>query len=200
MELCTECRHDLPVCDWKDSKANMITDKLRGRVKLEHADALLYFEKHNKAQHLIHELKYKRQQQISTFLGQWHGSKLKAEEWTKSIDFIVPVPVHRRRLRHRGYNQVHNYAQEISRAIGCRYVHNLLHRRHYSRTQVFKSRLLRTEIITHNFSIFKTEDFQGSHIALADDLITTGSTAEACFIELSKIKDVKLSLLVMAVA
>ncbi len=199
-EICTLCRHDLPLCDWPDSKENIITEKLKGRVNLQHADALLYFEKRNKTQHLIHELKYKKQKQLSSFLGQWHASRLKLKDWTKSIDVIMPVPLHSRRLRQRGYNQVHDYAREISKSLGCHFENNGLKRNHYSRTQVFKNRLLRTEVIGQNFILNQTTGFEGKHIALADDLITTGSTAEACFLELSKLKDVKLSLLVMAVA
>ena len=199
-EICTLCRHDLPLCDWPNSQENMITDKLKGRVNLQHADALLYFEKRNKTQHLIHELKYKKQQQISSFLGQWHASKLKQKEWATTIDVITPVPIHTKRLRQRGYNQVHDYAREISKTLGCHFDNNLLKRNHYSRTQVFKNRSLRTDVIEHNFVLHQAKKYEGMHIVLADDLITTGSTAEACFLELSKLKDVKLSLLVMAVA
>jgi len=199
-EICTRCRHDLPLCNWPSSKENLITDKLKGRVDLHHADALLYFEKRNKTQHLIHELKYKNQKQISSFLGQWHASKLRHDEWTKTIDVITPVPIHARRLRQRGYNQVRDYALEISKTLGCHFDDNLLKRNHYSRTQVFKSRILRTDVIEHNFALHQAESYEGKHIVLADDLITTGSTAEACFIELSRLTKVKLSLLVMAVA
>lgn len=199
-EICTFCRHDLPVCDWPSSRENLITDKLKGRVNLRHADALFYFEKRNKTQHLIHELKYKKQKQISAFLGQWHGVKLKHKAWANRIDVITPVPLHAKRLRQRGYNQVHDYAKEISKTLGCQFEPNLLKRNHYSRTQVFKNRLLRTDVIEQNFMLDQANDYEGKHIALADDLITTGATAEACFLELSKIKNVELTLLVMAVA
>jgi ComF family protein len=199
-EICTRCRHELPLCDWPNSKENLITNTLKGRVSLLHADALLYFEKKNKTQHLIHELKYKKQQQISGFLGKWHAAKLRSYPWAATIDIIIPVPLHAKRLKQRGFNQVDDYAREISKALGCQYENKLLKRNHYSRTQVFKNRSRRTEVIGHNFVLNTQKKYEGKHIALADDLITTGSTAEACFLELSKIKDVKLSLLVMAVA
>jgi len=199
-QICTHCRHDLPLCDWPNAEENLIIDKLKGRVSLQHADALLYFEKQNKTQHLIHELKYKKQNQISSFLGQWHGSKLQLKAWANTIDVITPVPLHAKRLRQRGYNQVDGYAKELSKALDCHFEGNLLKRNHYSRTQVFKNRLLRADVIEQNFVLNKAKTFEGKHIVLADDLITTGATAEACFLELSKIKGVKLSLLVMAVA
>lgn len=198
--LCTRCRHDLPICDWKDHSTNLVTDKLRGRIPLTYADALFYFEKGNKAQALIHDLKYRNQKHISGYLGRWHGENLKHKKWTKNIDVIIPVPIHARRRRQRGYNQVEDYAKAISEKIGCEYNDKLLKRNHYTATQVFKNRLARTDVIEHNFYLKSNKDYNNKHLALVDDLITTGATAEACFIQLAKLKGVKLSLLVMAAA
>ncbi len=198
--LCTTCRFDIPICAWKNPKNNLIIDKLKGRINLTFADSLLYFEKGNKTQKLIHQLKYKQQEQISHFLGLWHGENIKQHNWSKTIDVIVPVPIHARRKRQRGYNQVEGYAKALSQILDCEYNDKLLYRNHYSRTQVFKNRLARTEVIEHDFILKTSKDFDGKHLALVDDLITTGATAEACLIQLSKLKNVKLSLLTMAVA
>jgi ComF family protein len=198
--LCTTCRHEISECKWKNPKDNLITDKLKGRVRLSYADALLYFEKGNKTQDLLHDLKYRNQKEISTYLGNWHAENLRNHTWAKAIDCIVPVPLHSKRLRQRGYNQVQGYAKALSKVLKCEYVDRLLYRKHYSRTQVFKNRLARTEVIEHNFYIKPGKDYCGKHIALVDDLITTGATAEACFLQLSKIENVRLSFLVMAVA
>jgi ComF family protein len=198
--LCTQCRHEIPLFGWKNPKDNLVTDKLKGRVQLAYADSLFYFEKGNKTQALLHDLKYRNQKLISGHLGRWHGENLKQKEWAKDIDVIVPVPIHAKRRRERGYNQVEDYAREISQALVCKYNDKLLKRIHYSKTQVFKNRLSRIDVIKHNFVLNTTEDFSGKHIALADDLITTGATAEACFIQLAKLKEVKLSFIVMAVA
>jgi ComF family protein len=198
--LCTKCRFDIPTCDWKDAQDNLITDRLKGRVHLAYADALLYFEKGNKTQKLIHQLKYKQQKQISRYLGLWHGENLKQKAWFQNFDVIIPVPIHARRRRQRGYNQVEDYAKALSQVLNCEYNDNILYRHHYSRTQVFKNRISRTEVIEHNFKLKTNQSFDGKHLVLVDDLITTGATAEACFIQLSKLKNVKLSLLTMAVA
>ena len=199
--LCTSCRFDIPECEWVNPRDNLVTDKLKGRIPLAYADALLYFEKRNKTQKLIHELKYKNQEHISSYLGSWHAEKLKHKAWTDSIDAIIPVPIHAKRKRERGYNQVEGYTKALCQGLNCEYNDKLLYRKHYSRTQVFKNRLARTGVIEHNF-IINPEEIKSNykHLALADDLITTGSTAEACFIQLSKLKHVKLSLLVMEVA
>lgn len=199
--ICTGCRFDIPECNWKNSQDNPVIDKLKGRVPLAYADALLYFEKRNKTQKLIHELKYKNQEHISSYLGLWHAERLKQKPWTDTIDAIIPVPIHTRRKRERGYNQVKGYTKTLCQALNCEFNDKLLNRKHYSRTQVFKNRLARTGVIEHNFFLNPLEAKSNyKHLALADDLITTGATAEACFIQLSKLKNIKLSLLVMAVA
>lgn len=198
--LCTTCRHDVPECHWKNPQKNLVIDRLKGRVPLIYADALLYFEKGNKTQDLIHELKYRHQENISDYLGQWHAENLKSFAWLNTVDMIIPVPIHARRKRERGYNQVEGYARALCDNLGCKYEDRLLYRKHYSRTQVFKNRLARTDVIEHNFFINPNKTYSGKHIVLADDLITTGATAEACFLHLMKIPDVKLSMLVMAVA
>jgi ComF family protein len=198
--MCTSCRHEIPECSWSNPKDNLASDKLKGRVQLEFSDALLYFEKGNKTQDLLHDLKYRNQKEISSYLGQWHAESLKEKDWTKGIDYIVPVPIHQRRKRQRGYNQVEDYARTLCKTLNCTYEDNLLFRKNHSRTQVFKNRLARTEVIEQNFYINTKKNYEGKHIALADDLITTGATAEACFLQLMQITDVKLSLLVMSVA
>lgn len=198
--LCTRCRHEVPECHWKNPQENLIIDKLKGRIPLTYADALFYFEKGNKTQDLVHELKYRNQEHISQYLGHWHVENLKAFSWTDTIDIIVPVPLHRRRKRERGYNQVEGYAKVLSKRLGCKYEDKLLYRKHYSKTQVFKNRLSRTDVIEHKFLIKYNEAYSSKHIVLVDDLITTGATAEACFLELLKIPNVKVSMLTMAVA
>jgi len=196
--LCTRCRHDLPICDWQDPTNNLIIDKLKGRIRLSYADALFYFEKGNKAQALIHDLKYKGQKHISGYLGRWHGENLKNMPWTKEIDIVIPVPIHAKRRRQRGYNQVKDYAKELSIALNCEYNDTILKRNHNSATQVFKNRLARTDVIEHNFILKANDKYCGKHLVLVDDLITTGATAEACFIQLAKLENAKLSLIVMA--
>lgn len=198
--LCTACRHEIPECDWTNFQDNLVIDKLKGRIPLAYSDALLYFEKGNKTQDLLHDLKYRNQKKISEYLGKWHAENLKQKSWVKTIDYVVPVPIHNKRLRQRGYNQVEGYARTLSQVLDCQYDDKLLYRKHYSTTQVFKSRFARTEVIEHNFYIKPRKSYSGKHIVLVDDLITTGATAEACFLQLSKLRDVKLSLLVMAVA
>ena len=105
-----------------------LLDKLKGRVPLAYADALLYFEKGNKTQDLIHELKYRNQEHISNYLGQWHAENLKSFSWLNTVDVIIPVPIHARRKRQRGYNQVEGYSKTLSDKLNCKYEDKLLYR------------------------------------------------------------------------
>ena len=116
--LCTQCRMLLPVA-FNDLRHN---DKMRelfyARIPLEHLTSLLYYEKIGTVQRLIHALKYQNQEEIGTFLGKWMGSLMSQDQRFEDIDLVVAVPVHPKRLRERGYNQVTKFGQCIADGLG----------------------------------------------------------------------------------
>ena len=104
--ICTDCRHDLPVTNFHFDKSNEVEKVLYGRVKIENGTSLLRFQKKGIVQHLIHNLKYKGHQEVGEFLGAWLGEELKTIDAYKDIDVVIPVPLHKKKLRKRGFNQV----------------------------------------------------------------------------------------------
>jgi predicted amidophosphoribosyltransferase len=100
--LCTQCRHDLPVTNYHFNNDKSVEKIFYGRVKLEQATALLHFEKKGIVQHLLHNLKYKGHEDIGPFLGKWLGHELASLEHYKLIDVVIPVPLHKKKLRQRG--------------------------------------------------------------------------------------------------
>ena len=134
------------------------------------------------------------------FLGKWLGSELSQIEDYKTIDVVVPVPLHKSKLRKRGYNQVDKFGQEIAIALSVEFNSDILIKTKATATQVFKNRLKR--ILTHqeDFSIFDFSTLKGKHILLVDDIITTGATIEACANQLSSIEGVTISVATMAIA
>jgi predicted amidophosphoribosyltransferase len=97
--LCVSCRSQLPVAyhDLRDN--DKMVELFYARVPLEHVTSLLYYEKIGTVQHLIHELKYKKQEQIGDFLGKWLSSYMASDNRFKDVDLVIPVPVHPKRLR-----------------------------------------------------------------------------------------------------
>ena len=199
-EICTLCRHNIPLTNHHLNPENEAFKKFYGRIPVEYASALLYFHKRGIVQELIHNLKYKGQEEIGTVLGEWYAEDLKNFEIIRSVDEIIPVPLHKRKLRERGYNQVTNFGLSLSKNLNISYNPNLLVRNIYSKTQSKKNLLNRSDGIETIFDVAFTEKDHDKHFLLIDDVITTGSTLEACSHALLKIPGAKISIVCMAMA
>ena len=198
--ICTLCRHNLPLTNHHLNPENEAFKKFYGRIPVEHTSTLLYFHKKGIVQELIHNLKYKGQEDIGTVLGEWYADELKTLEILQSVDEIIPVPLHKRKLRERGYNQVTNFGTTLSNGLNIPYNPNLLVRNIYSKTQSKKNLLNRSEGIDTTFDVIFSEKDHDKHFLLIDDVLTTGSTLEACSHALLKIPGAKISIVCMAMA
>ena len=200
LHICTFCRHELPLANFESTINNEVTKRLYGRVQLEHASALLWFSKKGLVQHLIHNLKYKGHEAVGEFLGKWLGEELTKQEGFKTVDVVIPVPLHSKRLRQRGFNQVHKFGKELANALGCGFNTQILQKTKATKTQVFKDRIKRWVNDDTLFVVTEYESLKGKHILLVDDIITTGATIETCVAALSKIEGVTISVATMAIA
>lgn len=198
--ICTLCRHNIPLTNHHLNPENEAFKKFYGRIPVEYASALLYFHKKGIVQELIHNLKYKGQEEIGTVLGEWYAEDLKNSAIINSVDEIIPVPLHKRKLRERGYNQVTKFGNALSYGLNVPYNPNLLVRNIYSKTQSKKTLLHRSDGIDTIFDVVFTEKDHNKHFLLIDDVITTGSTLEACSHALLKIPGAKISIVCMAMA
>ena len=198
--VCTICRHDLPITNFHFENSEAVKKVLYGRVKLENATALLHFSKKGIVQELLHNLKYRGHEDIGVFFGQWLGGEIKTVMAYNSIDVVIPVPLHKRKLRKRGYNQVTKFGIAISEALQCDFSESCLVKTKHVKTQVFKDRITRFDDANTRFTLQNSEQLTGKHILLVDDIITTGATIEACTLLLSAIEGVKISVATMAIA
>jgi ComF family protein len=198
--ICTVCRHNIPITNHHLNQENEAFKKFYGRIAVEHASALLYFHKKGIVQELIHNLKYKGHEEIGTVLGEWYAEDLKNLDIIQSVDTIIPVPLHKRKLRERGYNQVTNFGLALSNRLNISYNPTLLVRNVYSKTQSKKNLLNRSEGIDTIFDVTYSEKDHNKHFLLIDDVMTTGSTLEACSHALLKIPGAKISIACMAMA
>lgn len=198
--ICTLCRHQLPVTNFHLYQDDTVKKVLYGRVQLEEATALLYFSKKGLVQQLMHNLKYRGHEFIGEFLGAWLGDELKDLEAYKSVDFVIPVPLHKTKLRRRGFNQVEKFGQEIAKALNAEYKNEILLKKFKTRTQVFKNRIGRYDDSQAQFYVQNNEALTNSHVLIVDDIITTGATMERCINTLKPIEGVKVSIATMAIA
>lgn len=198
--ICTSCRHDLPVTNFHFNNDKTVTNIFYGRSKIEQATALLWFEKKGISQKLIHNLKYKGYEEIGLFLGDWLGEELKAIESYQNIDAVVPVPLHKKKLRKRGYNQVTKFGQQIANSLQIEYIDNVLIKSTNTNSQVHKNRISRWLSNSEIFNTKNIDKITNKHILLVDDIVTTGATLESCITVLQKAENVKISIATMAVA
>jgi ComF family protein len=160
--LCTTCRTELPYTDY------------------HHTLSYLRFLQHGRVQRLLHQLKYQGQQQVGTVLGQLYGAELAAAGLSPEFDLIVPVPLHRRKLARRGYNQADTFAVGLAQALPCPWSATVLRRTEYTASQTQKNRAERWQNVATVFEVASPQEIVGRHILLVDDVLTTGATLEAC--------------------
>ncbi|MBN4084816.1 ComF family protein [Flavobacteriaceae bacterium AH-315-B10] len=200
LHICTTCRHNLPVTNYHFENNDTVEKVFYGRVKIEQATALLRFEKKGIVQQLIHNLKYRGHETIGNVLGEWLGNELKTLEAYNNIDAVIPVPLHKNKLRKRGYNQVAKFGIEIAKALNTEYIDSVLIKTTATKTQVFKKRISRWNSANEIFNVANIDLIEGKHILLVDDIITTGATIEACANMLKKAKNIKISVATIAIA
>ena len=198
--ICVDCRHDLPITNFHFDNDDSVAKVLYGRAKIENGTALFRFEKKGLVQQLIHGLKYKGYETIGYSLGNWLGGELKDLDGYKSVDIVIPVPLHKNKLKKRGYNQVAKFGQQIAVALNARYEDNVLVKITNTTSQTTKNRLTRWNNTDELFTMKNADTIENKHVLLVDDLITTGATLEACISVLSKAKNVKISIATMAIA
>jgi len=197
--VCTSCRHNLPVTNYHLNANQAVAKVFYGRAKVEQATALLRFEKKSIVQQLIHNLKYRGYEEIGVFLGQWLGNELKELPTYQEIDIVIPVPLHKKKYKKRGYNQVAKFGQEIAKALQADYNDTSLIKITNTTSQVTKKRFARWQSNYELFTLENAASIENKHILIVDDIITTGATLESCIQVLNKAKNVKISIATMAI-
>ncbi|WP_394775687.1 ComF family protein [Flavobacterium sp.] len=198
--LCTNCRHEMPLTQYHLDPKNEAVKKFYGKIAIEHASALLYFTKKGIVQELIHNLKYKGHEEIGTVLGNWYVEDLKELVLETPFDIVIPVPLHPKKFKERGYNQVTTFGLAVAEGLNISYNTNILYRKKYSKTQSKKNLAGRSDNIDNIFDVTFTEENQRKHFLIVDDVLTTGATLEACSRALLKIPGAKISIVCMAMA
>jgi ComF family protein len=198
--ICLGCELEMPRTGYSAEPDNPVAQLFWGRVWLEGATSLFRFEKGSRYQSLLHGLKYNGQKKIGIFLGKMLGAEIHDYPFGRT-DLIVPVPLHWKKERKRGYNQSEIIALGVSGVTGIPVNSGVLLRNRETDTQTMKSRYERWENMEHVFSLQEEASLlSGKTVLLIDDVVTTGSTLEACAEVLLSVPGVKVFVATVACA
>lgn len=198
--LCFDCDSNLPQTNFHLQQENTVMERFYGRVEIENGCALFWFIKSGRVQQLIHQLKYRGNTEIGVFLGSMYGKTLVEIEAYRTIDLIIPVPLHPKKEKQRGYNQSDTIAQGLSQSMMIPWQRDALIRTIYTASQTNKSSLDRFENVKDSFVVAQPNLIKNKHILLVDDVLTTGATLEACANKLLELEGCKVSVAVLAIA
>lgn len=161
------------------------------------AVALIYYEPHSEVAQLVYEMKYRDRPDIGEDMGRLMANEMQLARFFDDIDVLLPVPLSRKRLRQRGYNQSERLAVGISDITGLPVVTKALRRKHFRRSQTQLSRHERQENVTDMFLLQKGALLEGKHVLLIDDICTTGATLQACSNAICDIPGIRISVLTL---
>jgi len=196
--ICTECFVLIPRTGYHLIPDNPVERLFWGRCPVERAAAFSYYTRDSRIRRMIHHLKYRGAAETGTELGRIYGNSLRNSVFLNGIDIIIPVPLHPSKKRQRGYNQSELISRGISEATGIPVGTGILKRTTVTTTQTRKSRYDRWINVNDIFRVTDNRIVEGKHILIIDDVITTGSTIEACAAELLKAADTKVSVAALA--
>jgi ComF family protein len=199
VEICKMCLNHLPKTGFeKHPDDNAISAMLWGRCSVESAYSLYYYRKGERIQSLLHAVKYKGNKALGHALGKQLGKNIKSSH--KEFDVIVPIPLHPMKQLKRGFNQSEVIAEGTKEILSIPVDASIVHRRKFTSTQTRKSRFDRWKNVENIFTLNESSSLKGKSVLVIDDVITTGSTMEACVNSLSEIENIKISIATIACA
>ncbi len=190
--LCVSCSSRLPFTHWQFDQHNLAYDQLKNFCEIENAFSLLHFKSHNTTQTILHEMKYRNRPEIGIDLAQLIQFDL------SKYDGIIPIPLHPKRLKTRGYNQVEDFARTLAELNKINYFPDGLIRQKYHHSQVREDKNHRLENLKNTFLLNPT--LKSGHYILVDDVLTTGATIASAVKEFNFSENFKISVITIACA
>ena len=196
--LCMSCFDKLPATNFHLHSANPVEKIFWGRVPLVSAASYLYFTKDSLLQRLLHAFKYKNNKEIGSHLGRCMGKTFLQSNRFSHLDALIPLPLHPKKERRRGYNQATVLCDGLGEAMQVPVLKNVVIRPTATQTQTHKNRIHRWENIEGKFLLIDPGAIANKHVLLVDDVVTTGATLESCGTELLYAEGLRLSIATLA--
>lgn len=190
--LCKQCYETLPFTEFFEIENNQVEKIFWGRLALGPSGAALFFTKNSMVQLLLFELKYKNNKSAGLLLGNIIGNALKKSPRFHQIDYLIPIPVRKKKERERGYNQSAILCEGISAVFPIPILTSVLFKNKKTRTQTHKDRIERGQNRGTLFGLKNGGLIFNKRLLLVDDIITTGATVESAGLCLHQAKPASL--------
>lgn len=198
--LCSACLAGLPRTGFHSKKENTVERNFWGKFPIERAASFLYYTKGGDVRQLLYELKYHGNKEVGEVMGRIMAAELLPSRFFEGVNLIIPVPLHRRKERQRGYNQSECVARGVADITGLPVYAHLVVRDRYTETQTHKGQYERWENVHNLFVCSSPGLLENKHILLVDDVLTTGATIVSCADALRNIPGLRVSVLTLALA
>ena len=178
--LCIRCEYGMPRTGFSGQPDNPVSRLFWGRARVQEGTALFRFDKGSPYQALLHDLKYRGNRKAGIYLGRLLGQTLEGTVYS-SCDLLIPVPLHPKRFRKRGYNQSSLIASGVSDITGIPVQERVLLRIRQHASQTSRGKYDRYWNVREDFELARdSPDLYGKKVLLIDDVVTTGATLESC--------------------
>lgn len=198
--VCNHCFITLPKSNFHKEENSELMRVFAGRVPVCKAGSYYLFEKSGKIQKLLHSIKYKNNKALAEQVGTWYAQSLKDCNEIAMADVIIPVPLHHKKQKQRGFNQSEEFAKGLSKELNIPINVTNLIRNQFTETQTRKNKFARWENVEGKFELSNPKEFEGKTVILVDDVITTGATIDACYEAMKNVTGIKISVLSLAYA
>lgn len=198
--ICTRCNTDMPRTNYHAVRDNLVERMFWGKIPLERATSYFFYRKGSDFRKIVHQLKYGGQKELGATMGRFMAAELLPSGFFEGVDTLIPVPLHSRKRKMRGYNQSEWIARGVSQVTGLPVDATSVVREKHTDTQTRKSAYERWENVEGIFRLLHPEEFIGKHVLIIDDVLTTGATTVACADAFGAVEGVKISVLTLAVA
>jgi ComF family protein len=199
-QICLKCLCDLPYTSFHHQADNPVAMLFAGKIPFMDATAFLHYEKGSKVQRLVHTFKYYGNKKLAYQLGRQASITLQSQAAYSSIDFLIPVPLHPKKERERGYNQSEWICRGVASVLPVPIHLTAVQRRSQTQTQTNRALYERWLNVQNVFVLNDTKNLEGRRVLLVDDVVTSGSTLLACAEALLAVPGIRISILALAYA
>ncbi len=179
--VCSDCLMNIAKVDFYKHEENLVTDEFfRESIKIEYGCCYMQFKKGDWTQNLMHNIKYFRHPDLGIKLGRMAAHELKKYGRFADVNFILPVPMHKDKIKIRGFNQAERIAYGMSQILNIPIREDILEKTVNSKTQTYMNRVERINNAHQIFAANRVGECAHCHFLIVDDVFTTGSTLLVC--------------------